>query len=181
MNEDKAIRLCLKHRDPNGFEFLVVQYRREAFFHAYALLRNEADAADACQDAFSQAFAAMPGLRSLDQFYPWFYRILRNRCLNLIDRKKTREDYANHEKKSKEASLDTRTPACILSAKEHHKQVWDTLCELGKDHRVILTLKYVNGFSYEEISKTLGIARGTVMSRLYAARQAFRKRFDPED
>lgn len=62
MTEEKAIRLCLEDKDPLGFEFLVNQYKREAYFHAYALLKNEADAADACQDAFTKAFAAIPNL-----------------------------------------------------------------------------------------------------------------------
>jgi hypothetical protein len=52
MDEQRAIQLCLKHRDPIGFEFLVRKYRREAFVHARALLGNEQDALDACQDAF---------------------------------------------------------------------------------------------------------------------------------
>ena len=62
MNEQRAIRLYLKHRDPTGFEFLVQQYRREAFRHAYALLGNQDDAADACQESFPRVFAAIAGL-----------------------------------------------------------------------------------------------------------------------
>lgn len=57
MKERTAIRLCLKHRDPAGFEFLVEQYKREAFYHAQALLGNEADAADACQERLRKPLA----------------------------------------------------------------------------------------------------------------------------
>ncbi len=72
MNEAQAIRLCLRHRDPVGFEFLVKNYRREAFFHAFALMGNQEDAADVCQESFRRAFTAIPKLVGLDQFYPWF-------------------------------------------------------------------------------------------------------------
>ena len=100
MNEAQAIRLCLKHRDPAGFEFLVNKYRREAFFHAFALMGNREDAADACQESFRRAFTAIPGLASLDQFYPWFYSILRNCCLNMLGRRRTIMNYARENRSS---------------------------------------------------------------------------------
>jgi DNA-directed RNA polymerase specialized sigma24 family protein len=62
MDEQRAIQLCVKHRDPVGFEFLVQKYRREAFFHAFALMGNQEDALDACQDSFAKAFTTIPGL-----------------------------------------------------------------------------------------------------------------------
>lgn len=179
MNEQTAIQLCLRRQDPNGFEYLVDRYKREAFFHAHALLNNEADAADACQEAFLRAFAAMPRLPALDRFYPWFYRILRNRCLNMLDRRRTRERHAARERADEARRVDESTPARILADNEDAQAVWKTLCRLSEPHRVILTLKYVNGFSYDEIARALGVPRGTVMSRLYAARQAFRAAHPP--
>ena len=91
MDEQRAIQLCVQHRDPVGFEFLVQKYRREAFCHAFALLGNQEDALDACQDSFAKAFTAIPGLLKLPRFYPWFYCILRHRCLNLLARRQTSE------------------------------------------------------------------------------------------
>ena len=180
MTEEKAIRLCLKHRDPNGYEFLVRQFRREAFYHAHALLGNEADAADACQESFTCAFAALPKLHQLDKFYPWFYRILKNRCLNMLARRKTRENYAAEQRQQKLAGSAT-SPASELLAREEKDKVWKLLNALSPEHREILTLKYIHDFRYDEISETLGIPRGTVMSRLYAARNAFRKLYAQEE
>ena len=179
MTEAKAIRLCLKHRDPAGFEFLVRKFRREAFYHAQALLGNEADAADACQESFASAFAAMPGLATLDQFYPWFYRILRNRCLNMLGRRKTRDDYAARQRNQPQTS-QADDPQRQAMAREDREQVWQQLSQLKPKHREILTLKYIHGYRYDQISETLGIPRGTVMSRLYEARSAFRQRY-PSD
>lgn len=173
MNEQKAIRLCLRHRDPAGFAFLVKTFRREAFYHAQALLGNEADAADACQDAFSSAFGAMPSLNTLDCFYPWFYRILHNRCLNLLARRRTRQNYAAAQQE--EPQETARSPGDYLEAREEREQVWQHLLTLSSKHREILTLKYIHDFSYAQIAGTLDIPRGTVMSRLYDARAAFRK------
>ena len=184
MTEEKAIRLCLKHRDARGFEFLVRQFRREAYYHAHAFLGNESDAADACQESFACAFAAMPRLRKLERFYPWFYRILKNRCLNMLDRRKTREAHADSERARERESPQTHaissTPSSLLEAREEKDRIWRLLGKLQRNHREILTLKYIHGFRYDEITATLGIPRGTVMSRLYAARQAFRALYEAE-
>ncbi len=184
MTEEKAIGLCLKHHDPIGFEFLVRQFRREAYYHAYALLANEADAADACQESFARAFAAMPRLEKLDRFYPWFYRILRNRCLNLLDRQRTRNRYETEQRAYQEEEGDPPRsndhPRQALEKREEHQRVWQQLSKLKPKHREILTLKYIHDFCYRDIAETLGIPRGTVMSRLYEARAAFRASYDPE-
>ena len=183
MTEQKAITLCLEHRDPAGFEFLVAQYRREAYYHAYALLGNSEDAADVCQDAFVRAFAAMPRLEALDRFYPWFYRILRNRCLNLLSRRNTREKHAQAVRQHLETGggSTATSPSANVQRNEERRQVWTAIEKLSPQHREILTLKYIHGLKYDAISETLGIPRGTVMSRLYAARQTFRTRFETLD
>lgn len=174
MNEQQAIKLCLKHRDPTGFEFLVQQYRREAFHHAYALLGNQEDAADACQESFSKAFAAIPRMEELTGFYPWFYRILRNCCLNMLSRRKTSSNYAKKKRENPETAIETGDPSSLLQKNEDQHAVWSALQELNPDAREILVLKYFKGSSYDKISSVLDIPRGTVMSRLYHARKSFR-------
>jgi DNA-directed RNA polymerase specialized sigma24 family protein len=84
MNEQKAIRLCLKDRDPIGFEYLVQKYREKAFYHAISWLNSREDALDACQESFTRAFGAITRVRELKRFYPWFYVILRNCCMNIL-------------------------------------------------------------------------------------------------
>ncbi|MGB0598217.1 MAG: RNA polymerase sigma factor [Rubripirellula sp.] len=178
MNERTAIRLCLKHRDPAGFEHLVDQHRRRAFFHARALLGNTEDAADACQDAFLRAFAAMPGLETLDRFYPWFYQILRNVCLNMLARQKTRADHIRESFVQGTDQNSIPSPTDLVELKETQQEVWQILDQLSLEHREILTLMYVHRSSYDEIAETLEIPKGTVMSRLYSARRAFRKKHE---
>lgn len=175
MDEQRAIQLCVKHRDPVGFEFLVEKYRREAFSHAFALLGNQEDALDACQDSFARAFAAIPGLRELPQFYPWFYCILRNRCLNLRARRQTSDRYRETQQHDASQGLDAVTPSLQLERREDQLRVHRALELLKPEHREILAMKYVQEHRYEEIAEILGIPRGTVMSRLYHARMALRE------
>ena len=123
MDERHAIQLCIKHRDPVGFEFLVEKYRREAFVHAFALMGNQEDALDACQDSFARAFASIPRLQELTEFYPWFYRILRNRCLNLIARRKTSDRYREHQQAEAGQAFEARDPGSMLEQEEARQQV----------------------------------------------------------
>ena len=173
MDETRAIDLCLRYRDPAGFDFLVRQYRREAFVHAAALLGSAPDAEDACQECFLKAYRAMPRLPSLDRFYPWFYRILRNHCLNLLERRNTRSRHVAATA-DRCAPEPLPRPAAGLLAREAQQTVRAALARLDPEDREIIILKYLSGLSYANIALHLGIPRGTVMSRLYHARRAFR-------
>lgn len=177
MNERHAIELCIKHRDPIGFEFLVRKYEREAHFHAYALLRNREDAAEACQESFASAFASMPLLTELTAFYPWFYRVLRNRCLNLLERRRNAVAYAAAEAAAREGTAPDLAagPDAELDRKEQAAHVLAVLETLSLEFREILALKYLRDYDYATLAQLLGIPRGTVMSRLYNARKAFQR------
>lgn len=177
MDEQRAIQLCVKHSDPVGFEFLVRKYRREAFFHAHALLGNQEDALDACQDSFTKAFAAITRLRELPKFYPWFYCILRNRCLNLLARRQVSERYSKAQQNDTALAIDATNPGSLLERQEEQQEVQRALAGLKPEHREILVMKYVQEHRYEEIAVILGIPRGTVMSRLYQARMALREAY----
>jgi RNA polymerase sigma-70 factor (ECF subfamily) len=171
MDETKAIALCLRHRDPIGFEFLVRKYQREALMHAAALLGNRDDAAEACQESFTSAFASLARLPELTAFYPWFYRILRNRCLNMLARRKTAASYARRE-----MQLGEETGASAESAAsrdEERAKIWRALGSLTLEHREVLALRFMRGYDYDTLAALLGVPRGTIMSRLYHARRAF--------
>jgi len=181
MNEARAIRLCLVFRDPSGFDYLVRKYRREAFGHALALLGNTDDAAEACQDSFASAFGSMPQLEELTEFYPWFYRILRNRCLNILSRRKTAGEYARAEHdRSRESFPVGNSAEEAASTSQERAAVWRTLGQLKTEFREILALKYMKGYDYDTLAAVLRIPRGTVMSRLYHARKAFQATWDTE-
>lgn len=175
MDEQGAIRLCLKHQDPIGFEFLVNKYKREALFHARTFLGNTEDAADACQECFAKAFIAFPKLKSLPQFYPWFYSILRNHCLNFLRKKKTSQNYVNEQIHSNQNHAFN--PNNLIEQKEEQQMITEVFQSVSPEFREILSMKYLQDFKYEEIAEILQIPRGTVMSRLYYARRAFKEKY----
>ena len=180
MNEPDAIKLCLKHRDPRGFEYLFHQYRREAYLHAFGFTGNTEDASDMCQEAFMKAFVSITRLRELERFYPWFYRILRNTCLNLIKRREVARKHRDQEMMTTQDGLEAGDPLGLLKQKESTGEVFVNLGRLRLDQREMLMLKYFQDLDYRQISALLNIPRGTVMSRLYNARKAYRDLETPD-
>ena len=183
MNEATALKLCFADKDPRGFEYLFVKYRKEAFYHAMGFLGNQEDAIEACQDAFAKSFKAMPHTQELDNFYPWFYVILKNHCLNIINKRRIADKYKEHEKYQYQVNSPSNdpessySPYSILIHNEEQKLVWEIIRSLGPEFKEILVMKHIEGRDYREIAQLLNILRGTVMSRLYNARKAFRAKY----
>jgi RNA polymerase sigma-70 factor (ECF subfamily) len=99
-------------------------------------------------------------------FYPWFYQILRNGCLNRIRARRQHEEVTDVE----DAKND---PQLVVEGDDNKRDVWSALEQLKPEFREILILKHIHESSYADISELLDIPRGTVMSRLYHARRAF--------
>ena len=165
MDDKEAIKKCLAG-EKESFSFLVERYQNEAFSHAAAILGNIEDARDAVQDAFLDAFRSLEKFDSSRRFYPWLYTILRNRCLKimLVQKKLTKIEPGILAMPQDEVS------------RANTELVETALLELTPQEREILTLKHLDGLSYENIAERLDIPVGTVMSRLYHARMRFREK-----
>ena len=159
MDDVAAVR-AYRAGDRDAFRHLVERYQGRALVHARLLTRNEDDAADATQDAFVDAFRNLDAFDATRQFYGWFYVLLRNRCFKQRSRRGTRWE-------SGEALPSGADPG--LS--ERHVDLWRAIDRLAPDAAELIVLKHLEGWTYEELSTALDIPRGTVMSRLYAARQ----------
>lgn len=159
LEDADIIRMC-NQGDSDSFRHLVERYQNQALVHSIAILANREDAQDATQEAFVDAFN---GLKKFDlgrRFYPWFYVLLRNRCFKLISRRRP------------EDSLDqSYILADPKGAPDERLAVEEALGSLSAQEREIVTLKYLDGLSYDELSEYLQIPRGTVMSRLFHGRQ----------
>jgi RNA polymerase sigma-70 factor (ECF subfamily) len=156
-----------------AFEAIVRATMRRAYAIALGLLGNAEDARDVSQEAFIAAHRARKRFDDQRPFFPWFYRILRNRCLNFMQMRSRR----------REISMDVLTervdhrprPDSELILKEQIDAVWEAIFTLSPDHREMIVLRMFQEFSYREIAETLGISEGTVMSRLFYARRALAK------
>jgi RNA polymerase sigma-70 factor, ECF subfamily len=168
MDDKTVIEKCLAG-ETEYFSFLVRQYQKEAIGHAAAILGNPDDALDAVQDSFIDAFRALKTFDSSRRFYTWFYTILRNRCFKFVRSRKIQAKTERNELKILAEPSDN-------SSKAATELVEKALLELSMQEREILTLKHLDGLSYETITQKLEIPIGTVMSRLYHARLKFREK-----
>ncbi len=132
--------------------------------YAYAIVRSREDAEDAVQEAAIKAYQAFARYNRSCPFKGWWLAILKNCCRDLLRRRQSRPATVAME--------HVELPPRAASPSDLHRDLREALDQLSEAHREILQLRYFGGCSYREISGVLGIPAGTVMSRLYAARQA---------
>ena len=167
MDDNTAIQKC-REGEREAFRHLVERYQAEAIGHAIAILGNRDDALDAVQEAFIDAFQALGRFDLALRFYPWFYSILRNRCFKLAANRKRREATSTDE-------LEILSPAPGVS-REESISLEQALLALTPEHRELVTLKHLDGLSYDELAARFAVPVGTIMSRLYHARKKLREK-----
>jgi len=173
MDDLSAIQNC-RAGDREAFRHLVEKYQAQAVGHALAIIGVREDALDAVQEAFLDAFQALGSFDQERQFYPWLYAILRNRCFKLLASRKRLE-----VRSLGEIHTEILAPTSSLSPEEL-MALERALLALSPEDRELITLKHLDGLSYRELAERLGIAEGTVMSRLYYARQRLRERLSSD-
>ena len=167
MNDVDAIHRC-REGERDAFRDLVARYQSEALGHAVAILGNRDDALDAVQEAFIDAFQALERFDIARRFYPWLYAILRNRCFKIL---------ANRRRHEADSTDDVEILSPSPGASREELLLLERgLIALSAEDREIITLKHLDGLSYEELSARLEIPIGTVMSRLYHARKKLREK-----
>ncbi|MCB0279101.1 MAG: sigma-70 family RNA polymerase sigma factor [Calditrichaeota bacterium] len=171
MTESTYIKQC-QAGSKEAYGFLVNRYKQRAYYIALSYTGSIDDAYDLSQDAFIKAFKHIKRFDPSKKFFTWFYQILKNLCLNHIrDNKASRySDVLELES----ISGNEPDPHLIAERNELKKLVWNALDKLKPEFREIILLKDFEAMSYKEIAETLGIAQGTVMSRLFHARQTLK-------
>jgi RNA polymerase sigma-70 factor (ECF subfamily) len=162
MHDAEAIRRC-RDGEIDAFRHLVHRYQRRALAHARAIAGNDADAADAVQSAFLDAFRSVRQFDDTREFYPWFYVLLRNRCFKGV---------RPHDRQAADAPAEVAAPG--VESPEALYDLRTALDRLRADERELIVLKHLDGWTYDELAERLDIPRGTVMSRLFHARQQLR-------
>ena len=165
MDDSRAISEC-QNGETSAFRILVERYQRQAVAHAVAILFNREDALDAVQEAFIDAFKAIDSFDRGRAFYPWFYVLLRNRCYKMRTRNRETESIEDTEILAPQIGLPREERVALERA----------LVSLPREDRELITLKYFDGLSYQELAEHLQIPKGTVMSRLFHVRKQLQKK-----
>ncbi|HXY40048.1 MAG TPA: sigma-70 family RNA polymerase sigma factor [Vicinamibacteria bacterium] len=166
-------------RPPGGrFEELALPLFDQLYNFARWLTRDASEAEDLVQETYAKALRGFPSFRAGTNFRAWIYRILRNSFLS--SRTGLRTEVPFDEEDPDVASRATSsTPEELLVRSATREEVQQALEQLPVHSREVLLLCDVEEMSYQEIAETLSIPIGTVMSRLFRARQALRRLLQP--
>lgn len=173
-DEDGVLIRRAQAGDADAFGRLVERYMRRAYYSALSLVGSREDALDISQEAFARAFRARKTLDPERPFYAWLYQILRNLCFNFLRDRRTRArslEAAGAWLADEAAGRYGVDPQRALEREEDRRRVAAAIEQLPEREREVLALKEFEGLTYREIAALAGIPIGTVMSRLYSARQ----------
>jgi RNA polymerase sigma-70 factor (ECF subfamily) len=165
--------------DRAAFEKLVLRHKDKLFNLCYSFLGDYEEANDSSQEAFIKAYQGLKKFRFESSFSTWLYRIAVNTCTNkfksLANRQKKMTSSLDNpggidEKRSLEIRDDAPTPLMELEEKERQALIRRAIDRLPPEHKAVITLRDIEGLSYEEIAEITGSNLGTVKSRLSRAR-----------
>jgi RNA polymerase sigma-70 factor (ECF subfamily) len=180
-DEVSAIEQC-KKGDREAFSLIVRKYMRPAYYVALGYVGNSDDALDISQDAFVNAFRHIRRFDSSRSFFPWFYSILKNLCMNHLNRVRRRRedslDETDEEGNQISIPVETVDPEENAVRKDLAGKIGEAMRRLRPKEREIVILQHLQDFSYQEIADLLDIPIGTVMSRLYSARRSLRRELE---
>jgi RNA polymerase sigma-70 factor (ECF subfamily) len=183
--EDRALIARAQQDDIAAFRQLVERHQRRAFAIALTLVRDENDARELVQDAFLRVYRGLKSFQGGSSFFTWLYRIITNLSIDLI-RKPGRQladiDETRFESdESQEAEfpllsrVDGSDPVDVVRRREIAGRLQAALDALPPYHRGVIVMREIEGLSYEEMAQAMAVSKGTIMSRLFHARQKLQK------
>ena len=182
---DKELVQRVQQGDKKSFDLLVLKYQNRIIKLVSRYVREPSDAMDVAQDAFLKAYRALPNFRGDSAFYTWLYRIAINTAKNHLVSLSRRPAEAHLENSDgeqmdvEELQKDIATPENLLLADEIKHTILDAMQKLPEDLRVAITLREVDGLTYEEIAEAMDCPIGTVRSRIFRAREAVDTKLKP--
>jgi RNA polymerase sigma-70 factor (ECF subfamily) len=180
MEENQLVERS-KQGDEEAFGVLVQKYKIKVFNLAYSFTRNKETADDLAQEIFIKVYYALEKFKFRSGFGTWLYRIAVNHIKDHL-RKHGKEKLISLEALGREPSQqenETQKKERIQEKADRKKLLYRALQSLPDKHLVILTLRDIQGHSYEEIANILKLSPGTVDSRLHRARKMLRKKISP--
>jgi RNA polymerase sigma-70 factor (ECF subfamily) len=175
---DRALVERVRKGDVRAFDLLVRKYRHKILGLISRYVHDWSECEDVAQEAFVRAWRALPAFRGESAFYTWMYKIAVNTAKNHLvaqGRRPPAEDLDADTAVQIDAGArlrDEATPERELARREIERTVFETVEALPEELRVAITLREVDGLSYEEIAERMGCPIGTVRSRIFRAREA---------
>ena len=184
---DQQLVVRAQAGDKRAFELLVIKYQRKVERLLSRIIRNQDEIQDVAQESFIKAYRALANFRGDSAFYTWLYRISVNTAKNYLvsqgRRAPTSTGYDAEEAEGFEDAVglrDNATPDALLMSKQIAEIVNATIDKLPEELRTAITLREIDGLSYEEIAQIMDCPIGTVRSRIFRAREAVAEQLRPQ-
>jgi RNA polymerase sigma-70 factor (ECF subfamily) len=176
-DEDLAARF--QQGDVEAFESLVERYHRPLYHFAYRLLGRAEDAEDATQDTLVQVYGALPRARLDMPLKPWIYRIARNRCLDMLKRKRpllfSTLTEPDDEATLADVAATEPLPEELAERADLQRLLTQAIDDLAPPYREVVALRYTGDLAFGEIAAVLGMPENTVKTRFQRAKAALRR------
>jgi len=166
--------------DHDAFAVLVNQHQRYVYNLALRVLKDENEALDLAQETFIRAWTAFPNFRGQSRFRTWLYRIATNLCYNRLPnlRRSLSELGDDFVEDIPETKTTPTNPARRLESKELREFLQRAVMDLDEHYRVLITLRYHDELTYDEIASTLSLPIGTVKTGLFRAKERLRRAYE---
>jgi len=159
--------------DHDAFALLVNEHQRYVYNLALRVVKDENEALDLAQETFVRAWTALPNFKGQSQLRTWLYRIVTNLCYNRLPNLRKSLNDLGDDVMENIPQFDN--PAFEIESNETRKFLHQAIDELDSQYKILITLRYQNELSYEEIASTLNLPLGTVKTGIFRAKEQLRK------
>jgi RNA polymerase sigma-70 factor, ECF subfamily len=180
--EDRELISLAQQGDQASFRRLLERHQRRAFSIAMGLVRDENDARELVQEAFLRVYRGLNSFQGGSSFFTWLYRIITNLAIDLMRKPGRREAELPENQSADEdtdfplvSRIDGADPIDVMRRREIAQRIQTALDALPAYHRGVILMREVEGMSYEEMAQAMGVSKGTIMSRLFHARQKLQR------
>ncbi|HXD08483.1 MAG TPA: sigma-70 family RNA polymerase sigma factor [Anaerolineales bacterium] len=165
----------------DAFAVLVDEHQRYVYNLALRVVKDENEALDLTQETFVRAWTALPNFKGQSQFRTWLYRIVTNLCYNqLPNLRRSLNDLGDDVMENlPETDSTFANPAYEFESNEIRKHLQQAINQLDEHYRLLVTLRYQNELSYDEIAATLNLPLGTVKTGIFRAKAQLRNALTP--
>jgi len=169
--------------DRAAFRKLVERHERRAFAIAIGLVRDENDAREIVQEAFLRVYRSIDRFKGGSSFFTWLYRIVTNLSIDLIRKPARREaELFDNPQVADNADafpfvsrIDGADPLDVVRRREIADRIQTALEALPPYHRAVIMMREIEGMSYQQMAEAMDVSKGTIMSRLFHARQKLQR------